>query len=110
MVYVTGRVRDPGAINLPQGATLDQALAAAGGQKLLRGQVEFVRFNRDGSTDKRKLFAAGTKPSGSYKIPVLMHGDVVRVNDSPISASLTVLGEITTPALGIYSIYGLFND
>ena len=39
-----------------------------------------------------------------------MHGDVVRVNDSPISASLTVLGEITTPALGIYSIYGLFND
>ena len=31
-VYVTGRVRDPGSIVLPQGATLDQALAAAGGQ------------------------------------------------------------------------------
>ena len=110
MVYVTGRVRDPGAINLPQGATLNQALAAAGGQKLLGGQVEFIRFNRDGSTDKRKFSAAGTKPAGSYKNPVLMHGDVVRVNDSPISASITVLGEITTPAVGIYSIYGLFNN
>lgn len=110
LVYVTGRVRDPGAMNLPQGATLDQALAAAGGQKLLRGQVEFVRFNRDGSTDKRKFFVGGTNPSGSYKNPVLMHGDVVRVNESPISATLTVLQDITAPALGIYSVYGLIND
>ena len=44
-VYVSGRVRDPGSKVLPQGATLDQALASAGGQKLLRGQVEFIRFN-----------------------------------------------------------------
>ena len=48
-MYVTGRVRDPGPKVLPQGASLDQALAAAGGQKLLRGQVEFIRFNRDGT-------------------------------------------------------------
>ena len=54
-VYVSGRVRDPGAKVLPQGASLDQALAAAGGQKLLRGQVEFIRFNRGGTTDKRKF-------------------------------------------------------
>ena len=109
-VYVTGRVREPGMKVLPQGATLDQALAAAGGQKLLRGQVEFVRFNRDGSTDKRKFFIGAAQPSGSYKNPVLMGGDVVRVNDSPLSATVTVLNEITSPALGIYSVYSLFNS
>ena len=108
-VFVSGRVRDPGSKLLPQGATLDQALAAAGGQKLLRGQVEFVRFNRDGSTDKRKFFVGGANPAGSYKNPVLMAGDVVRVNDSPLSATVNMLSEITAPAVGVYSIYNLFN-
>lgn len=109
-VYVTGRVRDPGAKVLPQGASLDQALAAAGGQKLLRGQVEFIRFNRDGTTDKRKFFMGGANPAGSYKNPILMAGDVVRVNDSPLSATVTVLNELTGPVVGIYSVYSLFRD
>ena len=108
-VYVTGRVRDPGSKVLPQGATLDQALASAGGQKLIRGQVEFIRFNRDGSTDKRKFFVGGTNPAGTYKNPVLMAGDVVRVNDSPLSATITVLNEITGPGVGIYSVYSLID-
>ena len=108
-VYVTGRVRDPGSKVLPQGASLDQALAAAGGQKLLRGQVEFIRFNRDGSTDKRKFFVGGANPAGSYKNPILMAGDVVRVNDSPLSATVSVLNELTGPAVGIYSVYSLFK-
>ena len=108
-VFVTGRVRDPGTKVLPQGASLDQAIAAAGGQKLLRGQVEFIRFNRDGSTDKRKFFIGGTNPAGSYKNPILMAGDVVRINDSPLTATVSVLSEITSPALGIYSVYSLFK-
>ncbi|WP_240307730.1 MULTISPECIES: polysaccharide biosynthesis/export family protein [unclassified Synechococcus] len=109
-VFVTGRVRDPGSKVLPQGASLDQALAAAGGQKLLRGQVEFIRFNRDGSTDKRKFFVGGPSPAGSFKNPILMAGDVVRVNDSPLSATVTVLNELTGPAVGIYSVYSLFKE
>ena len=109
-VFVSGRVREPGPKVLPQGATLDQAIASAGGQKLLRGQVEFIRFNRDGSTDRRKFFASGNNPAGSSKNPVLMAGDVIRVNDSPLSATVTVLNEITQPAIGIYSAYSLFGS
>jgi len=109
-VFVTGRVRDPGSKVLPQGASLDQALAASGGQKLLRGRVEFIRFNRDGTTDKRKFFLGGENPSGSYKNPILMAGDVVRVNESPLSATVSILNEITGPAVGVYSVYSLFND
>ena len=107
---MTGRVRDPGSKILPQGASLDQALAASGGQKLLRGQVEFIRFNRDGSTDKRKFFVSGTNPVGTYKNPILMAGDVIRVNESPLSATVTVLNEITGPAVGVYSVFSLFSN
>ena len=107
-VFVSGRVRNPGLQELPQGASLDQAIANAGGQRVLRGQVEFLRFNRNGSTDKRKFFISGSNPAGSYKNPILMAGDVIRVNDSPLSATLTVLDEVTSPALGIYSIFNLF--
>ncbi len=108
-IFVTGRVRSPGSVTLPQGASLDQALAAAGGQKILRGKVEFVRFNRDGTTDKRKFFVVGASPAGSYKNPVLMSGDVVRVGNSPLSATVDVLNELTAPAVGIYSVYSLFK-
>lgn len=109
-VFVTGRVREPGSKVLPQGSSLDQALASAGGQKLIRGQVEFIRFNRNGTTDQRKFFIGGTNPAGSYKNPILMAGDVVRVNDSPLSATVTVLNELTGPVVGIYSVFGLFRD
>ena len=108
-VFVSGRVKDPGPQSLPQGATLNQAIASAGGPKILRGQVEFLRFSPDGATDRRQFtFSAGAK-SGDYKNPVLMTGDVVRVNESLFSASVEVLNEITGPAVGIYSVYSLFK-
>ena len=108
-VFVSGRVKEPGPQSLPQGATLNQAIASAGGAKLLRGQVEFLRFSADGATDRR-LFSlnAGAK-AGDYKNPVLMSGDVVRVNDSILSAGVEVVNEITGPAVGIYSVYSLFK-
>merc|ERR1712091_354869 len=41
-VFVSGRVKEPGPQQLPQGASLNQAIASAGGPKLLRGRVEFL--------------------------------------------------------------------
>ena len=67
-VFVPGRVRDPGAKVLPQGASLDQALDSAGGQKLIRGQVEFIRFNRDGTNDQWKFSWVVTTLPGPIKI------------------------------------------
>jgi polysaccharide export outer membrane protein len=34
---------------------------------------------------------------------------VVRVNESPLSATVSVLNELTGPAVGIYSVYSLFK-
>jgi polysaccharide export outer membrane protein len=108
-VFVSGRVKEPGPQSLPQGATLNQAIASAGGAKLLRGRVEFLRFSPDGSTDRRLFSYAPSAQSGDYQNPVLMNGDVVRVNDSLFSASVEVLNEVTGPAVGIYSVYSLFK-
>jgi len=80
----------------PQEASLDQALASAGGQKLIRGQVEFIRFNLDGTTDRRKFFVDGANPAGSYKNPILMADDVVLVNDLPLPATETPVSRIAS--------------
>ena len=108
-VYVSGRVKEPGPQSLPQGASLNQAIASAGGAKLLRGQVEFLRFSSDGSTDRRLISLNSNADAGDYKNPVLMSGDVIRVNDSLFSASVEVLNEIAVPLVGIYSVYSLFK-
>ena len=108
-IFVSGRVKAPGPQLLPQGATLNQAIASAGGPKLLRGGIEFLRFNPDGETDRRRFSYNPSAGTDDYKNPVLMNGDVVRVNDSFLSAGVEVLNEITGPAVGIYSVYSLFK-
>jgi len=108
-VFVSGRVNEPGPHRLPQGATLNQAIASAGGPKLIRGNVEFLRFNPDGSTDHRRFGYNPNAGADDYKNPVLMSGDVVRINNSLLSGSVDVLNQITGPAVGIYSVYSLFK-
>ena len=109
-VFVSGRVKEPGPQSLPQGSTLNQAIASAGGSKLLKGKVEFLRFNREGSTDRRLFNYNASAQAGDYKNPVLMAGDVVRLNDSPLSASIEVMDELTGPFVGVYSVYSLFKQ
>lgn len=106
-VFVSGRVFEPGLKLLPQGSTLNQALASAGGPRLLRGGVEFLRFDPAGNFEKRQFSVSQKAEAGSYKNPVLMSGDIVRIKESIFSASVGVLNEVTGPAVGIYSIYSL---
>ena len=53
MVFVSGRVINSGRIILPQGSSLNQALSAAGGPKVVRGKIEFVRFKKGGESERR---------------------------------------------------------
>jgi polysaccharide export outer membrane protein len=106
-VFVSGRVRTPGAVTLQQGTTLNQAISVTGGVNLLRGKVEFLRLLSDGKTDRRTFSYSPNSPSNSFTNPILNAGDIVRVNESPLSASVGVLNEVATPILGVYSIYAL---
>ena len=38
-----------------------------------------------------------------------MAGDIIRVQDSPLSASVAVMNELTGPFVGVYSVYSLFR-
>ncbi len=109
-VFVSGRVIQPGGVVVPQGANLTQAIDMAGGIKLLHGRVEFVRFTREGEIDRRIFNYNPGAANDDYRNPVLMSGDVIRVRESPLSATVTVLNEVTAPVVGVYSVYSLFND
>lgn len=108
-VFVSGRVRMPGRIVLPQGSSLNQALIASDGPKVIRGKVEFVRFRRGGNAERRLITYSPNEPVASYNNPILMNGDLIRVQDNLVSSVSTVLGEFTSPFIGIYSIYNFFN-
>jgi polysaccharide export outer membrane protein len=108
-VFVSGRVKSPGPVVLPQGSSLNQALVAAGGVQLLRGKVEFVRFARNGDMDRRQFAYNPNAPSDAPSNPILIAGDIIRVQDSALSASIGVFNELTGPFVGIYSVYSLFR-
>jgi polysaccharide export outer membrane protein len=108
-VYVSGRVVTPGGVTLPQGSSLNQAISLAGGPKLLKGKVEFVRFTREGEVDRRLFSYSPNAANATYSNPILMSGDIVRIQDSALSAGVGALNEVATPLLGIYSIYALSN-
>ena len=108
-VFVTGRVNIPGGIKIPQGSSLNQAISLAGGTKLLKGKIEFVRFNREGTIDRRIFAYNPGAAADAPNNPVLAAGDLIRVNDSILSGGVNVLNELTGPFVGLYSVYSLFN-
>ena len=108
-VYVTGRVNIPGDITIPQGTSLNQAIAVAGGVKWLRGKISFIRFNNEGSID-RKIFAYQPGAAANTESnPILMSGDLIRVEDTFLIKATSTLNELTSPFVSIYSAYALFN-
>ena len=108
-VFVTGRVNIPGGVKIPQGSTLNQAISLAGGTKLLKGKIEFVRLNREGTIDRRIFAYNPGVAADTPNNPVLAAGDLIRVNDSILSGGLNILNEVTGPFIGLYSVYSLFN-
>jgi len=108
-VFVSGRVKTPGGVTVPQGSSLNQAIALAGGPRLLRGNVEFVRFTREGEIERRIFRYNPGAAADDNRNPVLMAGDLINVQESALSATVTVLNELTGPAVGIYSVYSLFK-
>lgn len=108
-VFVTGRVEVPGNVTIPQGSSLNQAISLAGGVKTIRGKIEFVRFDRQGTIDRRIFSYNEAAVVNSPNNPILASGDIIRVKNSILSNSVNVLNELTSPFVGIYSVYSLFN-
>lgn len=109
-VYVSGNVFSSGRIDLKQGSSLLQALAAAGGKKNLTGSVEFLRFNIDGSVEKRKFKIDNKAPINSAKNPILLEGDIINVEKSLLGKTTSALNEISNPVITSLTLYNIFTD
>ncbi len=107
-VFVFGRVNDPGSKNVSRVSVLSDAIDMAGGAKALRGPVTFLRFNSDGTIDKRKISYTKNQ-RGGFKNPNLRDGDLILVGDSFMSKTSEVIEEFTSPFVGIFSTYGLIK-
>ena len=53
VVYVGGNVAKPGETIVPQGSSLNHAIASSGGRKDLSGKIEFYRLSKEGDLKKR---------------------------------------------------------
>lgn len=108
-IFVSGRVKNPGSVFAPQGSVLNHAILLAGGPKLLRGRVEFIRFTQEGDVDRRIFSYKPGAAADSPNNPVLVSGDLITVRETPLSATATVMSELTAPLVSAYSIYSLFD-
>ncbi len=108
-VMVTGRVNLPGKILVAKESTLSDAIDMAGGAKFLKGPVTFIRFNNDGTIDKRKFAYRKNKKRGSYRNPNLKDGDLIFVGRNAFNAFNEITNEITAPFIGLFSTYGLIK-
>ncbi len=108
-VYVVGRVNSPGLIKVSKASTLNDAIDVAGGARVIKGKVRFLRFKRDGSLDNRKISYSRRWERGTLKNPTLKNGDVIVVGNSFLTNSTEVINELTAPVVGVLSTYGLIQ-
>ncbi len=110
-VFVSGNVKSPGMLTMPNNSSLTQAIAMAGGIKNLSGNISFLRFDKKGKLEKRTFYhkVSQEKKINSYKNPRLISGDIVHVDKSLVGKSAEFIGTISSPIGNAYGIYKIFG-
>lgn len=108
-VYINGNVYRPGRIVLQQGTSLVEAIAASGGKRNLTGKIEFVRLNRNGSTEKRLISFNEATVKGSENNPILINGDMIFVRRNLIGKAGNFIVDYTSPIVSGYGVYKIFE-
>ncbi|GAB4214239.1 MAG: polysaccharide biosynthesis/export family protein [Synechococcales cyanobacterium] len=110
-VSVVGQVTRPGAVELPNNSSLNQAILAAGG--LTRtgdsNRVELYRLNTNGTVTAQQLALDYTQPLGPDINPPLRNADVIVVNRSALSEATETLSTIFDPFLRLRAVINLFD-
>lgn len=108
-IYITGNVMSQGPIELKRGSSLTQAIASSGGKKIWTGNVEFIRFNDDGTVNKNKFRYKENAPINTPKNPILMDGDIINVKRTVLGNTAEVIKEVSSPIIGGYGLYTIFS-
>ncbi len=108
-VFVTGNSISTGARTLKKGTSLTQAISSSGGKKLFTGNIEFIRFNYDGSTSKSEFPYTPNAKINSKNNPILMDGDLINIKRTKVGVANDFLREVTSPMLGLYGLYNILK-
>jgi polysaccharide export outer membrane protein len=110
-INVVGEVKDPGIVEVPANAPLNQALLAAGGfnNRARKGEVELIRLQPNGTVDKREVSVDFTEGINAQTNPPLRPNDVIVVNRSGIARFSDTLGTVLSPVGGIFSLFNFFR-
>lgn len=106
-VNVVGQVERPGAVQVPPYTTMNQALLSAGGfaRGAVRTRVEFIRLQPNGTVDRRNVDVDFSRGIDQAKNPPLQAGDTIVVRKTGFQSFTEGLGQILSPALGIFGIF-----
>lgn len=108
-VFITGNIDDPGSYEFRKGVNMIQVITSAGGKKLLSKNIEFIRFNNSGMTQKRVIKYDINAQVGTMNNPILMDGDIINIRTSLLEKTAEVLTEISNPILTGFGLYSIFN-
>ena len=81
----------------------------SGGPKLFSGNIEFLRFDEFGETERRSFRFSPQARINTKKNPILMDGDIIHVNQSLLDKTNKVIGLVADPILRSYGLYSIFN-
>lgn len=108
-VFINGNIPRPGRIELQQGLSLFEGIAAAGGKGSLSGNIEFIRLSNNGVSQKRIIKFKQDASKGSLNNPILVNGDMIHVRKNLIGKTGTIIKDYTTPIINSYGVYKIFN-
>lgn len=112
-VQVVGEVVRSGPVEVANGASLNQAILAAGGfnqERALKSEVEFVRLNQDGSVMRRNIPVDLAAAPNDTNNPLMRENDVIVVQRSRTTTVKDNVGGFLTPLTGVVSILRLLFD
>ncbi len=109
VIFIGGKVPGKGMVDLPRGSYLNQAILRVGGVEFLNGPIELIRFSSDGTIEKRVFNYSPKAAKDSYKNPLLISGDMIRVKNSPLGIAKDLVGEVLPVALSFDALYRLIN-
>ena len=108
-VTVSGRVNNPGVFLASRVGVLNDALKLAGGTKVLKGPITFIRLENNGNIMSRRIKFSPNSKRGNFNNPYLKDGDIIYVGNNIISTLNEVINEVTSPLTGVFSSYGLYK-
>ena len=108
-VYINGNIPKPGMYEFKKGANMLQAIASLGGKKILSRNIEFIRYDNKGITQKRIIKFDPDATIGSLNNPILMSGDIINIRKTILGNTAEVLNDISNPLFSGYGLYKIFN-